>query len=108
MEILSDTMGDDFGKYMKGFDGLVVSAWYPLIPEECYPPLGKKGTTILRIKINRDGTIASMHLEDSTHDQAIDRAAWGAFTSNGQFPPFPKNFKSDSIELRATFKVNEK
>jgi len=105
MEILSDTMGDDFGQYMKRFHTIVQTAWEPLIPEECNPPLNKDGTTIIRIKINRDGTIASMRLEDSTHDRAIDRAAWGSFLANGQFPPFPKNFKSDSIELRATFVI---
>lgn len=106
VEVLSDTMGDDFQAYLKRMHDLLLSAWLPLIPEECAPPLNKEGTTIIRVTINRDGTIAAMHLDDSTHDRAIDRSAWGSFQSNGQFPPFPKNFKSSSVELRWTFVIS--
>ena len=48
-----------------------------------------------------------MNLDGSTHDTAIDRAAWGAITSEGQFPPLPGSFHGPKLELRLDFFVNK-
>ena len=88
-EILSDTQGVDFGPYIKRLLGMVKAAWIPLLPEETHPPLNKKGVTLIRFTIQKDGTLSFMHLDGSTHDEAIDRAAWGGIRSNGVFPPLP-------------------
>ncbi len=107
VEVLSDTMGVDFAPYLRRILSDIRRTWVPLIPEEARPPLNKQGETLIRFTILPDGRIGEMHLEASTHDQAIDRAAWGGITGVGQFPPLPGNFKGPQLELRIDFLVNK-
>lgn len=106
VEILSDTRGVDFTDYIKRLLRMVKSAWLPLIPEECYPPLSKEGTTLIRFTIEPNGVVSAMHLDDSTHDRAIDKAAWGAITGVGQFQPLPPAYKGPNLELRIQFVIS--
>ncbi len=105
-EILSDTQNVDFGPYMKQLRRLIIASWYPLIPEECEPPLNKEGQTMIRFTIQPNGVVSAMHLDGSTHDIAIDKAAWGGITGVGQFPPLPKEFHGDNLQLRVTFVIS--
>ena len=107
VEVISDTQGVDFGKYLQRLLADVRRNWLPLIPEECRPPLNKQGITGVRFTINPDGKIAAMHLDYSTHDVAIDRAAWGSITSLGQAQPLPKEFHGPNLELRIEFRINK-
>ena len=104
-EILSPTLGVDFDPYIKQILRMIRAGWIPLIPEETQPPLNKEGQTLIRFTILPDGTLAagSMHLDASTHDTAIDKAAWGGIRSVGQFPPLPAAFKGPNLELRIQF-----
>lgn len=108
VEILSDTLGVDFGPYIKRLLRILYDSWLPLIPEETRPPLNKEGSTLIRFTINKDGTLApgAMHLDASTHDEAIDRAAWGSIVGVGQMPPLPKNFTGPNLELRIDFIIS--
>ena len=106
VEVLSDMQNVDFGPYLKHLLAMVKQAWYPLIPEECYPPLSKEGTTLIRFTIQPNGVVSAMHLDDSTHDRAIDKAAWGSITEIGQFPPLPAEFKGPNLELRIQFIIS--
>jgi hypothetical protein len=38
---------------------------------------------------------------------ALDRAAWNSITSEGQFPPLPKQFHGPNLQLRVGFFYNE-
>ena len=105
-EILSDTLGVDFGPYIKQLLRMVRAAWIPLIPEETRPPLNKEGTTLIRFRIEPDGRLSYMNLDDSSHDDAINRAAWGGITGVGQFPPLPKEFKGPNLDLRIQFIIS--
>jgi TonB family protein len=105
-DILSDTQGVNFEPYMQRIIRLIYTQWIPLLPEEARPPLNKRGTTQIRFTINADGTIAAMHLDGSTHDDALNRAAWGSITGVGQFPPLPKQFHGPNLELRIHYLVN--
>lgn len=102
VEVLSDTMGVDFGPYIKKLLRLIRDAWYPLIPEECYPPLNKEGKTLIRFTIEPNGRVSYMGLDGSTHDVAIDKAAWGSINGN-TFPPLPQDFKGENLQLRIQF-----
>lgn len=106
VDILSDTQGVDFQPYLQRILREIYEQWLPLIPEEARPPLMKQGVTQIRFTINPDGTIAAMHLDGSTHDDALNRAAWGSITSVGQFPPLPKQFHGPNLELRIHYLVN--
>ena len=105
MEVLSDTLGTDFGPYLARLKRSTTGAWYPLLPEEIEPPLCKKGMTLIRFTIQPNGVVSAMHLDGSTRDQAIDRAAWGSITSQGQLPPLPSTFKGPNLELRFQYNV---
>ena len=106
-EILSDTQGVDFGRYIQRLLAEVRRAWLPLIPEECNSPLFKQGITGVRFTIMPDGRITGMNLDYSTHDDAINRAAWGSLKSIGNAPPLPKEFHGPNLELRIEFRVNK-
>jgi TonB family protein len=107
VDILSDTQGVNFQPYLQRILREIYQQWIPLIPEEARPPLRKQGTTQIRFTINADGTIAAMHLDGSSHDDALNRAAWGSITGVGQFPPLPKQFHGPSLELRIHYLVNQ-
>ncbi|MGC9199584.1 MAG: TonB family protein [Acidobacteriaceae bacterium] len=107
VEILSDTQGVDFSPYIRRILQEIYEQWIPLLPEETQPPLNKSGMTMIRFTINADGTIAAMNLDGSSHDDALNRAAWGSITGVGQFPPLPKAFHGPNLELRIHFLVNE-
>lgn len=107
VDILSDTKGVDFQPYIARIMREIYEQWIPLLPEEARPPLNKQGITMIRFSINPDGTIGAMHLDGSTHDVALDRAAWGSITGVNQFPPLPKQFTGPNLELRIHYLVNE-
>jgi len=104
--ILSDTMGVDFSAYMRRLHDDIQRNWDPLIPEEVQPPLLKKGITGIRFTILPDGKIGAMTLETKSGDVALDHAAWSAITSEGQFPPLPRQFHGPQLELRVGFFYN--
>jgi TonB family protein len=106
LEILSDTLGVDFGPYIKRLLRILYASWVPLIPEETRPPLNKEGDTLIRFRINPDGSLSYMHLDGSSHDDAINRAAWGSVTGVGQFPPLPKDFTGPNLDLRIHFVIS--
>ena len=106
VEVLSDTQGVDFGPYLRRILGDIRRTWIPLIPEEARPPLNKQGETLIRFTILPDGRIGAMNLDGSSQDQSINRAAWGAITGVGQFPPLPASFHGPQLELRIDFLVN--
>lgn len=106
LEILSDTMGVDFGPYLKRLKVVVQSHWDPLIPEAAMPPIMKKGSLIIEFAIMKDGRVQAMRLISSSGDAALDRAAWGAITSANPFNQLPADFKGDFLKLRAHFMYN--
>jgi hypothetical protein len=106
-EILSDTQGVDFNPYLRRILSDIYRNWLPLIPEESKPPLSKQGETLVRFMILPDGRIGGMWLDGSTHDDAINRSAWGSITSEGQFPPLPSQFHGPNLELRIHYYVNK-
>lgn len=107
-EILSDTQGVNFNPYLQRILREIYDVWIPLIPEEARPPLMKSGVTMIRFKILPDGTIGGIYLDGSTHDDALNRAAWGSITGVGQFPPLPSQFHGPNLELRIHYLVNQK
>lgn len=106
VDILSDTQGADFGPYLRKVLPAIKKMWLPLVPEEARPPLKTQADTVIRFTINPDGKIGSMHLDESSHQVKFDRAAWGAITCVGQFPPLPADFHGPYLELRIHFFVN--
>jgi len=106
VDILSDTMGVDFGPYIQRVIWDTKRAWYPIIPEEARSPINKQGKVLIRFRIMPDGSVESMQLESPSGDVALDKAAWGGITGASPFPPLPKEFKGPFLELRFYFLYN--
>jgi outer membrane biosynthesis protein TonB len=105
-DILSDTMGVDFGPYMKRLKITVQDHWEPLVPESARPPVMKKGRVVIEFAIMKNGAIQGMRLVGTSGDPALDRAAWGALTSSIPLDPLPLQFSGDYLLIRAAFYYN--
>jgi TonB family protein len=106
LEILSDTMGVDFGPYMRRLRQAVQEHWDPLIPQSAMPPEMKRGTVIIEFAILKDGRVAGLRVVNGSGDTALDRAAYGAITYAIPLPQLPANFSGDYLLLRAHFLYN--
>jgi len=106
LEILSDTMGVDFGPYMKRLRFTVQNHWDPLIPESAMPPVMKKGVVVIEFAITKEGKVMGMKLIAGSGDVALDRAAWGAITDAIPLPNLPTQFAGDYLQIRARFYYN--
>ena len=106
LEILSDTMGVDFGPYLQRVLHDVKINWYNLIPESARAPLMKKGKVTIEFAILKNGTVAGMRLVSTSGDVALDRGAWGGITASNPFPPLPNEFGGQYLALRFMFLYN--
>lgn len=107
VDILSDTMGVDFGPYMQRVIAATYRSWWPLIPESARPPLSRSGKVGIEFIIAPDGSVKQMKLVYPSGDVPLDRAAWGAITGASPYPPLPKEFKGPYLALRFGFYYNE-
>jgi outer membrane biosynthesis protein TonB len=106
VQVLSDMQGVDFSEYLKRLQREIMRNWIPLLPEETEAPLFKKGDTFIIVTILPDGTIGNIQPDGSSHDVAIDRAAWGSITSEGKFQALPSQFHGPNLILRFHYMVN--
>ena len=75
-EILTDTMGVDFGPYLTGICKTVRQTWYKLMPPKVYPPIRTHGKVSIEFLIHKNGKVSSMKIQTSSGDVALDRSAW--------------------------------
>lgn len=106
VDILSDTLGVDFGPYLQRVVEEVRRNWYNLIPEEARSPLFKQGKLAIQFVIDKNGNVQGMRLNEGSGDVALDRAAWGGITASNPFPPLPKEFTGAYLALRFRFYYN--
>lgn len=106
MEVLSDTMGVDFGPYLQRVLQNVRQNWYLLIPEVARPPIMKKGKVAIEFAILKNGSVSGMQRVSSSGDIALDRAAWAGITNSNPFPPLPSQFGGQYLGLRFYFYYN--
>src|SRR6185312_16257864 len=102
-EILSDTMGVDFGPYLEIVKREVKKNWYSLIPESV---LFKKGEVSIQFSILKDGQVAGLHYVTGSGDVSLDRAAYGGISASTPFPPLPREFTGPNLTLRFDFFYN--
>jgi len=103
-EILSDTMGVDFGPYLQRIVHDVKQNWINAIPESAQM---KKGKVFIEFAILKDGRVAGMKLVSSSGDVPLDRAAWAGITASNPFPALPSDFGGQYLTLRFGFFLNE-
>jgi outer membrane biosynthesis protein TonB len=85
------------------------ATWIPMLPEETEPPLLKRGDTLISFTMDPNGHLAAIQLDGSTHDDAINIAAWNSIKSTlaASPRPLPKGLKDPNLSLRIRFMVNE-
>ena len=105
-EILTDTMGVDFGPYLTRIVQIVRQNWYSIMPESVGPPLFKQGKLAIEFVILKDGKVSGMAVRTSSGDVPLDRAAWGSITASTPFPPLPKEFPGQILGLRFYYFYN--
>jgi outer membrane biosynthesis protein TonB len=107
VEILSDTQGVDFSKWLESWHRITQLTWIPLLPDIVNPPRLEKGQVVIRFKVLPNGRVmnGSMMLEGRSGSVSLDRAAWGAITGS-DYPPLPHDFHGPYLELRAWFLYN--
>jgi len=106
VEILTDTMGVDFGPYLTRIVQIVKQNWYSIMPPSVYPPIFKQGKLAIEFEILKDGTVSGMTLRTSSGDVPLDRAAWGSITASTPFPELPKAFPGKLLGLRFYYFYN--
>lgn len=106
MDILSDTMGVDFGPYLARVLHDVRENWYQIIPEVARPPLMKRGKVSIEFAILKNGRVAGLRIVSPSGDVSLDRAAYGGISGSNPFPPLPNEFKGDYLALRFHFFYN--
>ena len=106
LDVLSDTMGVDFGPYLARVVQNVRANWYNIIPEVARPPIMKKGKVTIEFAILKDGRVASLQRVATSGDVSLDRAAWGGITASNPFPPLPSEFGGQYLALRFHFYYN--
>ena len=106
MEILSDTMGVDFGPYMRRLKYIVEKDWIALMPESAWPPISRKGVVVIEFSITKDGRVMGMKQISGSGDVSLDRAAWAAISDAIPLPKLPKDFAGDYLTVRGLFYYN--
>jgi TonB family protein len=106
LDVLSDTMGVDFGPYLNRVLHDVRMNWYNLIPEAARAPLMKRGKVSIEFAITKNGGVAGMKIVGPSGDISLDRAAWGGITASNPFPPLPNEFRGQYLALRFHFFYN--
>jgi TonB family protein len=103
LEILSDTMGVDFGPYLQRVLHDVRQNWYIAIPPSAEM---KHGNLVIEFAITKDGKVAGMKLVQPSGDIPLDRAAWAGIVASDPFPPLPTEFGGQYLALRFRFFYN--
>jgi TonB family protein len=103
LEVLSDTMGVDFGPYLKRVLHDVRQNWINAIPESAEM---KHGSLVIEFAILKDGSIAGMKLVTPSGDIPLDRAAWAGIKGSNPLPALPPEFGGEFLALRFKFFYN--
>ncbi len=107
VDVLSDTQGVDFNPYLREMLRTIYTKWVLLMPAEARPPQMVAGKALIRFKVDPTGNVVAMSLDGSSHNDALNRAAWGAITETGHFRWLPAEFTGPYLELRIHFLVNK-
>jgi TonB family protein len=103
LEVLSDTMGVDFGPYLQRVLHDVKQNWYNAIPVSAEM---KHGSLVIEFAIMKDGSVAGMKLVTPSGDIPLDRAAWAGISASNPFPTLPAEFGGQYLALRFKFFYN--
>lgn len=90
--------------YYSQVTNLINSHW--LLPESGYDK-GKELLTIVSIRVDKDGFIQDVKIENESGDLLLDNSILIAIKRVGRLPPLPPEISKDSIEIELQFSPPE-
>jgi len=98
-----DTEKDLLISFFQRFRNNIYGVWnYPSRSAE----RGEEGTCLLKITVNRDGSVDKVRLMESSGHQALDDAAIAAVYKGASYGQLPRTYKEDSLNIFAFFQYN--
>jgi protein TonB len=95
-----DTEKDILISFFQRFRNNIYGVWnYPARAAE----RREEGTCLLKITVNRDGTIENVQLMEPTGHRALDEEAIAAVRKGDPYGPLPRAYKGDSLNIFAFF-----
>ncbi|BCR04134.1 hypothetical protein DESUT3_12030 [Desulfuromonas versatilis] len=89
--------------FFKRFRDNIYAVWnYPARSAE----RGDEGTCLLKITVNRDGTLRQVQLMESSGHKVLDEEALQAVQKGSPFGPLPRSFTKDELSIFAFFRYN--
>jgi TonB family protein len=104
--ILSDTLGVDFGSWLRLVYYRVRDNWYAVIPELIRS--GTKGKVVIVFDIHSNGRIENLQVVRSSGLSPYDRAAVSSLKLSEPFPSFPHAFKGEMLTLQFSYLYNSR
>ncbi|MBI2682507.1 MAG: TonB family protein [Acidobacteriales bacterium] len=80
--------------------------WFAIIPQVARPPQSKQGRVVIVFVILKSGKIKEIHLDTTSGDKVLDRAAFGGVSVSNPFDPLPASYKAAELELKVNFCYN--
>lgn len=104
LDVLSDKGTADLNPYFERLVGALQKRWQPLVMAAEPNAPAQPQETVIGITILPDGKLGAMRLNTSTHDAALNKAAWAATQENDYGPP-PARMRDKALKLRLHFTV---
>lgn len=98
-----DTERDILTSFFRRFKDGIYRVWnYP----ERAAERGEEGVCLLKITIDRDGSVAGVRLMDSSGSPLLDNEALAAVRRGGPYGPLPRAYPEDHLNIFAFFRYN--
>jgi TonB family protein len=99
-----DTMGVEFGPWIRRFVAQVKANWEPLIPLAAW---SFKGHVVITFNVHRNGAITDLSVIKPASIEAFNTAAYGALASSNPTVPLPSEYPAPRAFFTVTFFYNE-
>jgi TonB family protein len=103
-QILTPTGNVKFDAYIQKMHQDINKNWTASLPDAYLK--GAKGASVVRFRINWDGTIQDISLDRSSGNDSLDQAAINAIRNSSPVDPLPSGFKGPYIALLSSFQYN--
>lgn len=98
-----DTESDLLFSFFTRFRNNIYAVWnYPGAAAR----RGEEGACLLQIQINRDGSVRSVNLLESSGFDVLDKEAMGAVRRGASYGPLPRSYTEPKLTIMAVFKYN--
>jgi TonB family protein len=106
VEVLSSTMGVDFGPYLAAVSSTIRKNWSSRVPTRTLPAAKQRSKVTLEFAIGKSGELGSVDIDASSGDGDLDRAALNGIMASSPFAALPEQFPGGFIKLRVHFYYN--